>query len=323
MRLGFTGERGYYVHEFSQIVTDWHEARWGEGKMEVALRRAPVHRSHRGVLCPRIFTNWHELSRKGKTTTQEDRKMKSHLLVNTRNTQRGLECVNYLMNRPVANQLGLGMIYGKPGLGKTQFSMRYVIEHNYVYLSALKASSPKSFIVDLYRSLRERYAPEENEPIVGHKARIFREILDLINLNTTREHQPVIFIDEVDNILHYPHEEIIGMLRDIADNTVASVILVGMQNLRDKIQKLNSHYYNRFIYFAEFKPLTDNDAVLLCRELAEIEISAELARFANRKDQANGDARKIIKSIRLFEEIAGKMGVQKLSLADFQKVVLK
>ena len=248
--------------------------------------------------------------------------MKSHLLVRTQNVIRGLECINYIINRPVANQLGLGMIYGKPGLGKTQFSMRYAIEHNYVYMSALKASSPKSFVVDLYRQVRERYNPEESDqPITGHKAKIFRSLLDLINVNTTRMHQPMIFIDEVDNILHYPHEEIIGMLRDIADNTVASVILVGMQNLRDKIQKLNTHYYNRFIYFAEFKPLTDNDAVLLCRELAEIEISPELACYANRKDQANGDARKIIKSIRLYEEIAGKMGVKKLTLEKYKEVV--
>jgi hypothetical protein len=43
--------------------------------------------------------------------------MKSHLLVTTKNVKRGLECMSYLLSRPVAHQVGMGMIYG-PGLGR-------------------------------------------------------------------------------------------------------------------------------------------------------------------------------------------------------------
>jgi hypothetical protein len=57
--------------------------------------------------------------------------------------------------------------------------------------------------------------------------------LDTLNRYSTKVHLPLLLIDEVDNIMHYPHEEIVGMLRDIADNTVAAVVLVGMQDLRD------------------------------------------------------------------------------------------
>lgn len=249
--------------------------------------------------------------------------MKNHLLVQTKNVKRGLECMSYLLGRPVAHQVGMGMIFGKPGLGKTQFSMRYAIDHDCVYLSALKASTPKSFVVDLYRAVRARYMPEDATPITGHKARIFGDVLDVLNRNTTRIHMPVILIDEIDNIIHYPHEEIIGMLRDIADNTVAVVVLIGMQDLREKVMKLNTHYYNRFIYFAEFKTLDDHDAVLLCQSLAEIEIAEDLARFANGKKQARGDARKLVKAIRLYEEIAAKLKLSRLDLNSFMKAVGK
>jgi Cdc6-like AAA superfamily ATPase len=201
--------------------------------------------------------------------------------------------------------------------------MRYAIEHDCVYLSALKASTPKSFTVELLRKLRERYEPTRTEPIIGPKARLFKDILDTINGNTTKDHMPLIIIDEVDNIMHYPHEEIIGMLRDIADNTVAGVVLVGMQDLREKVMKLNSHYYNRFIYFAEFKPLTDNDVLMMCTELATIAISPDLARFTNEKPQAGGDARKVIKAIRLYEEIAHKLSITSLDLNTYLKVVGK
>jgi Cdc6-like AAA superfamily ATPase len=249
--------------------------------------------------------------------------MNSHLLVKTKNVERGLECLSYILSRPVAHQVGMGMIYGRPGLGKTQFSMRYAIENDCVYFSALKASTPKSFTVELLRKLRERYEPTRCEPIVGPKARLFRDILDTINLNTSKDHMPVIIIDEVDNIIHYPHEEIIGMLRDIADNTVAGVVLVGMQDLREKVMKLNSHYYNRFIYFAEFKPLSDNDVLMMCAELSTVTISPDLARYTNEKPQAGGDARKVIKAIRLYEEIACKLSLKSIDLNTYQKVVGK
>lgn len=249
--------------------------------------------------------------------------MKSHILAKTQNVQRGLDCLSYLLARPVAAQVGLAMIYGRPGLGKTQFSMRYAVEHDCVYFSALKASTPKSFTVELLRRLRARYEPENLQPIAGPKARLFSEILDILNRNTTRVHMPVILIDEVDNIIHYPHEEIIGMLRDIADNTIAAVVLIGMQDLREKVMKLNSHYYNRFIYFAEFKPLSDEDAVRICTDVSDIAIAEDLARFSNSKEQARGDARKLIKAIRLYEEIASKLSLSSLDLNTYQKVVGK
>ena len=247
--------------------------------------------------------------------------MKNHILAKTKNVESGLACMRYLQGRPIAHQVGLGMIYGRPGLGKTQFSMRYAIENNAVYLSALKASSPKSFVVELLQAVRAVYEPQNNEVIRGHKARLFRELLDTLNTYTTTSHLPLIIVDETDNILHYRNEDIVGMLRDIADNSVTSVVLVGMQNLRDKIAKLNTHYYNRFIYFAEFRPIDAEDCILLCRELSDIEITEDLARFTNERGQANGDARKIVKAIRLYEEIAAKLGVKTLDLATYRKVV--
>lgn len=247
--------------------------------------------------------------------------MKDHLLVRTKNVQRGIQCLDYLLNRPLAHQVGMAMIYGRPGLGKTQFSMRYAIQHKYVYMSALKASTPKSFTVELLSAIRKLYEPNNLMPIIGHKAKLFRETLDTLNRYTTKDHLPVLLIDEVDNIIHYPHEEIIGMLRDIADNTVAGVILIGMQDLRDKVAKLNTHYYNRFIYFAEFQALDNDDAVLMCNQLSDIQISEDLARYSNDRSRAGGDARKLVKAIRLYEDIAAKLGVKSLDLKQYQNII--
>ncbi len=59
----------------------------------------------------------------------------------------------------------------------------------------------------------------------------------------------------------------------------------------------------------------------MCKSLADINIADDLAIFTNQKDQAAGDARKIIKSIRLYEEIAHKLNINSLDLKTYHKVI--
>lgn len=236
--------------------------------------------------------------------------MRDHILSETENIRAGQEALEYLMNRPIAHQPGLGMIYGAPGLGKTQFSQRTCIRNNYIYYSSKQADTSKSFIASLHYLLMLRYNPRENPGIHGSRATLFNLCLDILNANTTLQHIPVLFIDEVDNIIHFPNEEIVGMLRDIVDNSAAVVILIGMQDLRKKIIKLNAHYYNRVVFFCEFMPLSKEDVKLMVRDLCEVSLSAEL--ITGISEKAKGDARKVVKQIRYYEELAGANGLKNL-----------
>lgn len=244
--------------------------------------------------------------------------MRNHILTDTQNIMSGKEALSYLLSRPVAHQPGLGMIYGPPGLGKTQFSRRTCMKHDYVYMSAKKADTAKSFIQSLAYMLMLRYYPNENPALTGSRSGLFNRCLDMINANSSAGHLPVIFVDEVDNIIHYPHEEIVGMLRDIVDNSAAVVMLVGMQNLRNKIVKLNAHYYNRVVYFCEFMPLADKDVRALVRDLCEVTLDDAI--MSNVIENASGDARKVIKQIRLYEEIAAGAGIGHLTIKDLKEM---
>ncbi len=245
--------------------------------------------------------------------------MRTHILSETKNILKAQSALAYLLGRPVHHQPGLGMIFGHPGLGKTQFSQRTCIRQNYVYYSAKKSDTGKSFIASLSYELMMRYRPADNPRLVGSRATLFNICVDLINEYTTDGAMPVIFIDEVDNIIHKPHEEIVGMLRDIVDNTAAVVMLVGMQDLRQKIVKLNAHYYNRVVYFCEFKRLEPGDVRLLIRDLCEVTLDSAIIKQII--DESKGDARKVIKHIRLYEETALKNGLHKLSMPEFEKLV--
>ncbi len=241
--------------------------------------------------------------------------MRTHVLSETKNILAARQALAYLLGRPVDHQPGLGMIYGHPGLGKTQFSQRTCILNQYIYYSAKKSDSPKSFIASLSYELMLRYRPAENPRLIGSRSTLFNICVDILNHETMAPSMPVIFIDEVDNIIHKPHEEIVGMLRDIVDATAAVVMLVGMQDLRQKIVKLNAHYYNRVVYFCEFKRLEASDIRLLIRDLCEVTLDSTIQKTII--DESKGDARKVIKQIRLYEETAQRNGLHKLTAADF------
>lgn len=50
--------------------------------------------------------------------------MKPNKLVQIKNVIRADACIQFLMNRPKTEMVGLGLIYGKPGLGKTTYASR-------------------------------------------------------------------------------------------------------------------------------------------------------------------------------------------------------
>lgn len=50
--------------------------------------------------------------------------MKQGTLVRTLNVIAADRCIEYLLNRPKMEMVGLGLIYGKPGLGKTTYASR-------------------------------------------------------------------------------------------------------------------------------------------------------------------------------------------------------
>lgn len=54
--------------------------------------------------------------------------MKQGKLVRTRNVVEADEAINLLVTRPKEEMVGLGLLYGKPGLGKTTYATRIALQ---------------------------------------------------------------------------------------------------------------------------------------------------------------------------------------------------
>ncbi len=218
--------------------------------------------------------------------------MKQGKLVRTRNVVEADEAINLLVTRPKDEMVGLGLLYGKPGLGKTTYATRIALQRNYVYLRLEATSTPKSFCLQLINGIYN-YLNLEYPPQNGTTNAIFRRCMDEIE----QHEDMVILVDEIDYAFKQP--PLLGTIRDIVDDTSAIVILVGMQNARDRLAQINEYYFDRCNSFYEFEAASLKDITAIAKEVLEVEVRPE--QLNSILFNSGGNLRKAMKMLHLLE----------------------
>jgi replication-associated recombination protein RarA len=223
------------------------------------------------------------------------------------NVQKANATLNYLTSRPRSEMVGLGLIYGAPGLGKTRWAQRTAYANNYhIYLRIDAAETQRSFLRKLYTSLQFTYGiPRE---IKGSKQKFYLESVDIL----VEAPQTVIFIDEIDYA--FRDKKLLGSIRDLADETLATIVLIGMQDAKQSLLKANVHYFDRCNSFCEFRKLTAADTALICAEVPEVDLDMEVVNYIHGKTK--GTLRQIIKAIDHFERIGRAKKLKALAMKD-------
>ena len=242
--------------------------------------------------------------------------MKEHILSQTSNVKAGLKALNYLVERPVGNMVGLGLIWGPPGIGKTHFAMRMCLQRGFVYTYLTANDTPKVLVRRILESVLVNYGLDDQVALQGSTSNLFQRLKDVLNNNTTEGHTPIIFIDEIDYAFGRSREVLFGTIRDIVDHTAAVVMLIGMGEAREKLLKLNRHYFARCNYFCNFKPITGEDAKLICNDISDVELDEGLISFI--ASSSNGDIRNVIKMIYDAEKLAEQLGRDRVGLRDYE-----
>lgn len=218
--------------------------------------------------------------------------MKQGKLVRTRNVVEADEAINLLVTRPKDEMVGLGLLYGKPGLGKTTYATRIALQRNYVYLRLEATTTPKSFCLQLINGIYN-YLNLEYPPQNGTTNAIFRRCMDEIE----QHEDMVILVDEIDYAFKQP--PLLGTIRDIVDDTSAIVILVGMQNARDRLAQINEYYFDRCNSFYEFEAASLKDIIAIAKEVLEVEVRPE--QLNSILFNSGGNLRKAMKMLHLLE----------------------
>lgn len=215
------------------------------------------------------------------------------VFVKTNNVKRFITMMNNLQNR-AEGVPGMGLVYGEPGLGKTQAIKWWAFKNDAILIRCNQMMSARWLLKEIldYMSEIKPYSISDS----------FDEVIR--NLILTPR---VLIVDEVD-YLAMDKNKSIEILRDIHDKTNVPVVLVGMTNAHSRLKKF-SHLYDRLSEIVKFERFSKADIKTIVEELSEIELTdcaikyiySNLNRF-----------RQIVKVINRAETIAKANGLSSI-----------
>jgi len=236
--------------------------------------------------------------------------MKTNQMAEIENVRRANSILRTLIERTKSESVGIGLFYGRPGIGKTRWALKTALDNGFLYLRLIENMTVKDFLKELLRKLKFKHLSADM--IEGTQNLLYENILDYLHSKP----ETVIFIDEIDYAFHKPR--ILASIRDIADQSLCTVVLVGMENAKSQLTKLDAHYFDRCNGFCKFQPLTKSDVGMIAESICEVGLDAELIEFIYKK--SNGTIRVINKYIENLERFAKKRGLNIVKYDDVKAI---
>ena len=239
--------------------------------------------------------------------------MKTRQLIEIENVKGANRVLKNLLERTRTENVGLGLFYGRPGLGKTRWVSMTAQNNDYIYLRLESNFTSKDFLKELLYKLIYKEMPYFN--IRGSQYLIYNQILDIMQ----RNQDLVIMIDEAD--YGFTNKRILASIRDLADQSLATFLLVGMEKAKEKLMQMNAHYFDRTSAFFEFKSLSFNDTEMIIKELCEVKVDEPLINYIHNK--SCGTMRRVNKFIDAIERIGKRMKKTELSFDEIKDIIVK
>lgn len=220
--------------------------------------------------------------------------------VKTSNYERFQAAIRFVEARGALEASWL-LVEGSPGYGKTDTVEEWAAKNGAVYIRAKEKYSPSFFLEELADKLK----------VEGTGTR--RERFQRITAKLLGTQLPIV-LDEVQHCLPN-NASVLEALRDITDITETVAVLVAGE---DKVQRRIARFpqlSRRIRETVEFGPATHEDAALICRELAEVEIEDGLVAEIHR--QSKGLVSAIVNAIAAVELQAKRnRSAKRVALAD-------
>jgi DNA transposition AAA+ family ATPase len=224
--------------------------------------------------------------------------------VQNSNYARFLQAVKAVEQRG-AREASLMLVTGPAGLGKSETVDRFAVDTNAVYLRAKETWSKRGMLSEMADTLRIQTNATNHEM----QARIIGAI---------GARQTPIIIDEAEFTIR-SSASILECVRDISDLTETLVVLVGMESIESRIARY-PQISSRIAQVVHFQTLTEQDIQLTCKQLAEVEITADLQRELHR--QSDGKMRLLMNGIATIERIAKANSLDRATAEAFKGLEL-
>ena len=188
------------------------------------------------------------------------------IFVKTQNVRNFIGLVENLINKP-KNIPKMGLVYGEPGLGKSQTALWLACKYDGIYLRVSNLMTGRWLLEKIVKELDEipRFLTSDNFNIVVKKL---------------KQNQQVIFIDEIDYLMN--NYKTIETLRDIHDETGCPIIFIGMGLAHRKLERYK-HLYDRFSEILKFETFGVNDLSQIINQLSEISFTSDAIEYIHTK----------------------------------------
>ena len=188
------------------------------------------------------------------------------IFVKTNNVRNFIGLVENLQNKP-KNIPKMGLVYGEPGLGKSQTALWLACKYDGIYIRASNLMTSRWLVEEIVREMDElpRYLTSDNFNIVISK---------LI------QKPKIIFVDEIDYLMN--NYKSVETLRDIHDKTDCPIVFVGMGLALRKLEKYK-HLYDRFSEIVKFETFGVNDIGQIIGQLSEVTFTPDSIEYIHKK----------------------------------------
>ena len=223
------------------------------------------------------------------------------IFVKTTNVKNFIGLVENLINKP-KNIPKMGLVYGEPGLGKSQTALWLACKYDGIYLRASNLMTGRWLLEEMVKELDEipRFLTSDNFNIV---------------VKNLKQNQQVIFIDEIDYLMN--NYKSIETLRDIHDETGCPIIFIGMGLAHRKLERYK-HLYDRFSEILKFETFEVNDLSQIINQLSEIPFMLKSIEYIHSKFNR---FRQIVQLINQMESFAKDNNLAKITKEIMEQII--
>ena len=223
------------------------------------------------------------------------------IFVKTTNVKNFIGLVENLLNKP-KNIPKMGLVYGEPGLGKSQTALWLACKYDAIYLRATNLMTGRWLLEEIAKEMDEipRYLTSDNFNLIVQKL---------------KQKPQLIIVDKIDYLMN--NLKTIEILRDIHDETDCPIIFIGMGLAHKKLEKYK-HLYDRFSEIVKFETFGVNDISQIINQLAEIKFTTDSIEYIHKKYNR---FRQIVQLINQLEIVAKENNLEEITLDVIKEIL--